>query len=119
MNCIEATRTTPTPVLGDLVDHFEMIDGRQRGLTGPWRRSARRVTQSGGAIGRSATSWVKASIALFDHSMEQADADRVERIHRLGRRHDPLVEDHAFIHQRLQAFSNSGSVLSAGPPPLV
>jgi hypothetical protein len=51
--------------------------------------------------------------------MNEADPERVERIHRLGRRHDPLVEDHAFIHQRLQTFSTSGAVLSAGSPPLV
>jgi hypothetical protein len=61
----------------------------------------------------------EASVALLDHSMNEADPERVERIHRLGRRHDPLVEDHAFIHQRLQTFSTSGAVLSAGSPPLV
>lgn len=119
VNCIEAVRTTPTPVHGDLVDHFEMTDRPSAGVD----RALEAISQACNAKRRSNRKirdlLGEASIALFDHSMEQADADRVERIHRLGRRHDPLVEDHAFIHQRLQAFSNSGSVLSAGPPPLV
>ena len=55
----------------------------------------------------------------LERDCDEADPERVERIHRLGRRHDPLVEDHAFIHQRLQTFSTSGAVLSAGSPPLV
>lgn len=119
VNCMEAVRTQPTPVHGDLIDHFEMTDRPSEEVDtaldaiaeacNAKRRSNRKIREL----------LAEASVALFDHSMNQADPDRVERIHRLGRRHDPLVEDHAFIHQRLQAFSTSGAVLSAGPPPLV
>jgi len=119
VNCMEAVRTQPTPVHGDLVDHFEVTDRPSeevdRALAaiaeacGVKRRSNRRIRDL----------LAEASVALFDHSMKEAEPDRVERIHRLGRRHDPLVEDHAFIHQRLQTLSQSGAALSAVSPPLV
>jgi hypothetical protein len=48
-----------------------------------------------------------ASVALLQHSMEQTEAERVRRIHRFGQRHDPLIDDHAFIHHRLETFLNS------------
>jgi hypothetical protein len=119
VNCMEAVRTSPTPVHGDLVDHFEMTDCPSEEVD----RALDAIAEASAAKRRSNRKirdlLAEASVALFDHSMAQADPDRVERIHRLGRRHDPLVEDHAFIHQRLQTFSNSGAVLSAGPPPLV
>jgi hypothetical protein len=45
-----------------------------------------------------------ASTALFDHRMQNTDCERVRRIHNFGRHHDPLVKDHAFIHDRLEAL---------------
>ena len=107
VNCIEATRTTPTPVLGDLVDHFEMIDGRSPQID----EALHQITEAceakkmndrviGGLLHN-------ASVAVLQHSMEQTDPERVRRIHHFGQRHDPLVDDHAFIHQRLETFLNT------------
>jgi hypothetical protein len=39
--------------------------------------------------------------------MDLTEPDRVSRIHRLGSRHDPLVDDHAFIHRQLETHVNS------------
>ena len=107
MNCIEATRTTPTPVLGDLVDHYEMLDGRSDEVD----RALYQITEACGAKRRDDRVMGKmlrtASVALLQHSMDQVDSDRVRRIHHLGRRHDPLIDDHAFIHQQLQMFMNT------------
>jgi hypothetical protein len=107
MNCVEATRTTPTPVLGDLVDHFEMVGGPSDevdtalALITEACESTLRNDRLMGELLRNA------SVALLQHSMNQVDAERVRRIHHLGRRHDPLIEDHAFIHQQLQMFLNT------------
>jgi Polysaccharide biosynthesis protein len=107
MNCIEATRTTPTPVLGDLVDHFEMIDGRSIHIDEALAEiteacSAKKMNDRviGGLLHN-------ASVAQLQHSMERTDPGRVTRIHQFGQRHDPLVDDHAFIHQRLETFLNT------------
>ncbi len=107
VNCIEATRTTPTPVLGDLVDHFDMIGGRSAEID----EALHQITEAceakkmndrviGGLLHN-------ASVAVLQHSMEQTDPERVRRIHHFGQRHDPLVDDHAFIHQRLETFLNT------------
>ncbi len=104
MNCIEATRATPTPVLGDLVDQFEMVDGRSDQID----QALYEITEACEAkvmddrsIGRLLHN---ASVAQLEHSMERADPEQIRRVHRFGRRHDPLVDDHAFIHQRLGAL---------------
>ena len=46
-------------------------------------------------------------MALLQHSMDQAGPERVRRIHHLGRRHDPLVDDHALIHRQLESHISS------------
>jgi Polysaccharide biosynthesis protein len=104
VNCIEATHTSPTPVLGELVDHFEMIDGHSdqvdqalAELTAACQTTPlndRRI----GALQK------RASVALLQHSMRQADAAQVRRIHQFGRRHNPQNDDHALIHEQLQMF---------------
>ena len=107
VNCIEARRTTPTPVLGDLVDHFEMIDGRSEAVD----QALYEITEACEAKKMNdrlmASLLHKASVALLLHSMEQADPEQVRRIHHFGRRHDPLIDDHALIHQRLETFLNT------------
>jgi len=107
MNCIEATRTTPTPALGDFVDHFEVLDGRSDeidrsvcSISAACRAQKKDNKVIGGLLR-------DASTALLRHSMEQAGPERVRRIHHLGRRHDPLVNDHAFIHQQLEVFAKT------------
>ena len=104
LNCIEATHTRPTPVLGDLVDHFEMGDDHSDEMD----RAIAEITEACEAkrkndrlIGRLLR---QASMTLLEHSMEQAGPERVRRIHHLGRRHDPLVDDHALIHQRIEMY---------------
>ena len=107
VNCMEATRTTPTPVLGDLVDHFDMIHGRSTQIDEALFEiteacAAKKMNDRvlGGLLHN-------ASVALLQHSMEQTDPERVRRIHHFGQRHDPLIDDHAFIHQRLETFLNA------------
>ncbi|MGA3146144.1 MAG: polysaccharide biosynthesis protein [Acidimicrobiales bacterium] len=107
MNCIEATRTTPTHVLGDFIDYFELIDGRSPQLD----EALCEITEACQAKKRNdrviGALLHNASVALLQHSMEQTEAERVRRIHRFGQRHDPLIDDHAFIHHRLETFLNS------------
>lgn len=104
VNCIEAGRTSPTPVLGDLVDYFGMVDGscattdrvldqitRECGSEGTGDRGLRGLLQD-------------ASVSLLQRDIAQASPEQVRRIHRLGRRHDPLIEDHALIHRRLEVL---------------
>ncbi len=107
MNCIEADRTRPTPVLGEFVDQFELPSARSDGMD----RSLRSIFDSC-QLKRMDDQVIKtllwdASTALLHHSMDLADPDRVSRIHRLGSRHDPLVDDHAFIHRQLESHISS------------
>jgi hypothetical protein len=104
LNCIEATRTTPTPVLGNWVDQLDLTDGQSARLD----QALCEVTEACGAKkmdDRLIRSLLHtASIIQLQHSMEQTDPERVRRVHQFGCRHDPLVDDHAFIHQSLEAL---------------
>jgi hypothetical protein len=107
MNCIEATHTDPTPVLGDLIDHFEMLDLPSDEVV----RALDDITEACKAKKKSDRVMGEllrnASKALFQHQMEQTEPERIGRIHHLGRRHDPVVDDHMYIHQQLQTLLNS------------
>ena len=76
-------------MLGDLVDHFEMGDGRSDDMD----RAIAEITEACEAkrkndrlIGRLLR---QASMTLLEHSMDQAGPERVRRIHHLGRRARP------------------------------
>jgi hypothetical protein len=104
VNCIEATRTAPTLILGDLVDHFELIDGQCDEIDDTLSRiteAAEAPRMSNQVMGDLLH---RASLGLLRHSMEQADSERVSRIHQFGMRHDPLIDDHALIHRQLELF---------------
>jgi NADP-dependent 3-hydroxy acid dehydrogenase YdfG len=109
VNCAEAMSTEPTPVLGQAVDFFETTDTSSEDLDERLAKltDACRVKKNDRVIGNLLR---EASEALLQHSMEQLDAERIRRIHRLGRRHNPLVEDHAFIHRRLEELLSTGPV---------
>jgi hypothetical protein len=109
VNCAEAMSAEPTPVLGSSVDFFETtdvfcedLDERLSKLT-----DACRVKKNDRVIGDLLR---RASESLLQHSIEQLDSERIRRIHRLGRRHNPLVDDHAFIHRRLEELLSTGPV---------
>jgi hypothetical protein len=107
VNCMEAPRTIPTPVLGELVDHFEMLDGPSPEID----RALEEMTRACGTKRKSDRVLrgilQNASVALLQHSMEQAGTDRVARIRQLGERHDPLIDDHALIHDQLRMLMDS------------
>jgi hypothetical protein len=107
MNCIEATRTKPTPVLGDFIDYFELPSARS-GVTDRSLRDISDACQAKRKNDQVIRDLLRnASAALLHHSMDLTEPDRVSRIHRLGSRHDPLVDDHAFIHRQLETHVNS------------
>ncbi len=109
VNCAEAMSATPTPTLGQSVDFFETNEASSEDLDERLSKliDACRVKKNDRVI---ADLLRKASEALLQHSIEQLDAEQIRRIHRLGRRHSPLVDDHVFIHQRLEELLSTGPV---------
>jgi Polysaccharide biosynthesis protein len=112
VNSAESVSTLPAPALGQSVDFFETradtceeLDEHLLTLTDACR--AKKDDRVIGDLLR------RASEVLLQHSMEKLDPERTRRIHFLGRRHNPLVSDHAFIHRQLEGL------LSAGPVALV
>ncbi len=107
MNCMEAVRTKPAPVLGDFIDVFELPGDRSEVLDRSLRDISEccQMRQPDDQVIRALLRDVSA--ALLQHSMGLAGPDRVNRIHQLGKRHDPLVDDHAFIHRQLETYVNS------------
>lgn len=83
VNMIEATRTKPSPILGDLVDSFEPME----------------AVGLGDAVDLRA-----ASEALFNQTLRTAGVDLMTRSFKLGKRYDSSIADHALIHQRIEAF---------------
>jgi Polysaccharide biosynthesis protein len=104
VNCVEAERSAPASALGDFVDAFDMVDFPSRTVIGSLEK-IRRACLAKRANDRVIAGLLRdASVALFDHRMQNIDCERVRRIYHFGRRHDPLVKDHAFIHDRLEAL---------------
>ena len=108
VNCAEAVSAAPTPVLGESVDFFEAADTSSKELDERLSKlmDACRLKKNDRVIGDLLRD---ASEALLWHSTERLDSGRLRRIHRLGRRHNPLVDDHAFIHRRLEELLSIGS----------
>ena len=104
---MEAVRTKPAPVLGDFIDVFELPGDRSEVLDRSLRDISEccQMRQPDDQVIRALLR--DASAALLQHSMGLAGPDRVNRIHQLGKRHDPLVDDHAFIHRQLETYVNS------------
>ncbi len=105
VNCVEAERSRPASTLGDFVDEFDMVDLPCRSVSAALEKIRRACLAKRSPSDRVIAGLLgDASIALFDHRMQNTDCERVRRIHNFGRRHDPLVKDHAFIHDRLEAL---------------
>jgi hypothetical protein len=100
---------SPTPVLGSSVDFFDIPDASCDDLDERLSKLivACRVKKDDRVIGELLR---EASESQLQHSMEQLSPERIRRIHRLGLRHNPLVDDHAFIHQRLEELLSTGPV---------
>lgn len=104
LNCVEAERSAPASTLGGFVDAFDMIDFPSRPVLGALEKIRRACLTKRSSDRVMARLLGEASIALFDHRMQNTDCERVRRIHHFGRHHDPLVKDHAFIHDRLEGL---------------
>jgi NADP-dependent 3-hydroxy acid dehydrogenase YdfG len=109
LNCADAMSASPTPVLGSSVDFFDIPDASCDDLDERLSKLivACRVKKDDRVIGELLR---EASESQLQHSMEQLSPERIRRIHRLGLRHNPLVDDHAFIHQRLEELLSTGPV---------
>jgi hypothetical protein len=102
LNCVEAERSRPASTLGEFVDEVDMVDLPSRPVTAALEK-IRRACLAKRSNDRDVASLLEnASIALFDHRMQNTECERVRRIHHFGRHHDPLVKDHAFIHDYLE-----------------
>lgn len=109
VNCAEAMSVVPTAVLGQWVDSFETSGACCEELDECLSRLIDACRQNLGD--RKLGELLRhASQALLQHFMQQLQPELIRRIHRLGRRHNPLVEDHAFIHRRLEELMSTGPV---------
>lgn len=99
LNCLEAVRAAPAPVLGDSVDHFG-LDGDGAEATDMALAS---LLQACAAKRKDrlvlAGLLRNASITLLHAVLTAPEEVALRRLLRFGARFDPLVPDHAFIHQ--------------------
>lgn len=102
LNCVEAARTRPAAALGDYVDECWCPPEQSPEVDRVIAELAR-ATRDGSAM----VLLRRASERLLEHRMASLPGATVARIHKLGRRHDPSVDDHARIHAQVSTTAET------------